>query len=667
MCLHTFCLDTHHAASRATRSGGATPRRPDRHPMRLRLGAILLVTQIAAVHVASAGEPVIAHGNTLAAGSVGTEGVTIRLRAASGRWRREGATGPALNIDALGEEGGPLSVPAPLIRVTEGTTLTVSVRNELRAPLRLHGLCAREGDACPPLDVPPGARETVRFPSARAGTYHYWATSLAAPMPMREMAGAFIVDPARGAEPDRIFVITEWNTLTASEVAEILSADLPSEQFLAVRPALTFVINGLSWPATERLTYRRGAEVRWRVINLSSQPHPMHLHGFHFTVLTSGDGRRDGAVAGGRGEEVVTHVLPPAGTMTMRWTPAQEGNWLFHCHIMAHVSPARRLAGGAVAVGDPPPPHSHAAGGHDPSLGMAGMVLGITVLPPNGNAPAAATPPAAARQLTMHLTPTAGRAGAHAIGIAISDRDGRVPSTPPTSPGPPLVLVRGEPVEITVVNGLAEATSVHWHGLEIESFYDGVHGWSGTGGRTAPLIEPGRSFVARITPPRAGTFIYHTHLHDYHQLSAGLYGALLVTEPGTSYDPSVDHVVVLGRQHASEAASILQDPASVVLNGDHAPRWTWTAGTRHRIRIVNITPDDVFVVSVARGDSLVEWRALMKDGAPSPTAPAPARVRIAVGETYDFEIETPSGRGLLWIEVRSPNGKWQAQGQVVVR
>ena len=47
-----------------------------------------------------------------------------------------------------------------------------------------------------------------------------------------------------------------------------------------------------------------------------------------------------------------------------------------------------------------------------------------------------------------------------------------------TVPGPPMVeLERGQPVEITVVNQLHESTSVHWHSVEVESYYDGVAGW----------------------------------------------------------------------------------------------------------------------------------------------------------------------------------------------
>src|SRR5262245_61665714 len=112
-----------------------------------------------------------------------------------------------------------------------------------------------------------------------------------------------------------------------------------------------------------------------------------------------------------------------------------------------------------------------------------------------------------------------------AMGVAV--HEGSTDSGRVTAPGPPLVLRRGEPAEITVVNHLNEATSIHWHGLEIESYYDGVHGWSGVDGRTAPMIAPGASFVVRLAPPRTGTFIYHTHIHDYRQLSSGIYGALI--------------------------------------------------------------------------------------------------------------------------------------------
>ena len=97
----------------------------------------------------------------------------------------------------------------------------------------------------------------MRFASGPAGTYHYWASVFGAPVPFRELAGAIVVDdPSRPVDPDRILVITEWSNLTPQQLGTIMTADDATEAFVAARSRYTFVINGLSWPATERLTYR---------------------------------------------------------------------------------------------------------------------------------------------------------------------------------------------------------------------------------------------------------------------------------------------------------------------------------------------------------------------------------------------------------------------------
>jgi hypothetical protein len=79
-----------------------------------------------------------------------------------------------------------------------------------------------------------------------------------------------------------------------------------------------------------------------------------------------------------------------------------------------------------------------------------------------------------------------------------------------SAPGPALVLTRGEPIAIRVANRLSEPTSVHWHGIELQSYYDGVAGWTGHQKQVTPMIQPGKSFTVYFNPPRAGTFIYHT-------------------------------------------------------------------------------------------------------------------------------------------------------------
>jgi FtsP/CotA-like multicopper oxidase with cupredoxin domain len=256
--------------------------------------ACVLFPNLTSAASASAGAPhaaVAANDNRTPSGRMEDGTLNVALRAGRGTWQPEGTDGPRLAIEAFGEGASPLMVPAPLIRAVAGTTIDVSVRNDVDGTLQVHGLCARSGTRCGPLSVSPGETVVVRFRIDQPGTYHYWATTIGAPVPFRELAGALVIDPPGAvAGADRVLVITEWTSLTPAQVAAVMRADDPGQVFASLKPRLTFVINGLSWPATERLTYRLGETARWRVINLSSQAHPMHLHGFYFDVESLGDG-----------------------------------------------------------------------------------------------------------------------------------------------------------------------------------------------------------------------------------------------------------------------------------------------------------------------------------------------------------------------------------------
>jgi FtsP/CotA-like multicopper oxidase with cupredoxin domain len=613
-----------------------------------------------------------ANDNRHPAGTLEGDVLTLSLRAGVGRWQPEGPAGPSVDVEAFGEIGAALTVPAPLIRVPAGTEIAASIRNDLSTALVVHGLCPRGGPACAPLEVSPGQTRRVRFRSGPAGTYHYWASTLGAPVPFRELAGAFVVDPPAGSvDPDRVIVITEWTSLTPRQLGQVATADVPTEAFVGLAPRVTFVMNGLSWPATERLHYATGQVVRWRIVNLSSQAHPLHLHGFYFEVNSAGDGLRDTEFDAASRRRVVTEFVPPGGTLRMTWVPERAGHWLFHCHVMHHVSLSRRLADDGRGADPAAHPDRHGSA-HGLSAGMAGMVMGVTVRDSLPTAAAAVTRPAAQRRLRLTMAPLPGQLGeAPVAGFVLSDAESPATTEAIHSPGPAIVLRRDQPVEITLENRLAEATAIHWHGMELDSYYDGVHGFSGVGAQVTPMIEPGEQFVVRFTPPRAGTFIYHTHLHDYRQLTSGLYGPLIVSDTDEAFDPVTDHVIILGRRGVTaEGPSLLTEPDSVVMNGERAPRLVWKAGTRHRIRLINITPDDTFSVSLQTAEGPVLWTPVAKDGAPVPAAAptaVPARQTIAVGETYDFHYQAPGGRKTAWLDVRTPGGKWQVQGHVVVR
>jgi FtsP/CotA-like multicopper oxidase with cupredoxin domain len=595
-----------------------------------------------------------ANDNRLPHGQLQDGVLTIELESRLGLWHPEDRDGPSLQVQAFAEAGHSPEIPGPMIRVPEGAELSVNIRNAIEgATLIVHGLHTRPGGSSDDtVQLAPGESRKIRFPAGKPGTYYYWATTTGKTLPERygvdsQLNGVLIVDPQRTRADDRVFVIGWW------EKPELRA--LGGDPFTKGRNAI--VINGHAWPYTERLTYTVGDSVHWRWINAGQGNHPMHLHGSYYTVDSLGDGEHDTPLNSEQRRIVVTELMRPGATMSLTWTPQEQGNWLFHCHVLAHISPSLRLRPTDIE------PSFAEDESHHAMDGMSGLVLGIHVLP-SRVAPAAKHFDLPLRRLQLMAEPQPGRYGPEP-GFAFALQEGAGPLAKPAAriPGPPIVLKRGQPVEITVWNKLPEPTSVHWHAMELQSYYDGIAGWSGTPGHLAPMIQPGGSFVVTFTPPRAGTFIYHTHFDDIRQLSSGLYGPIIVLEPGQSLDPEQDRIMLVSVKGPSDNTPIL-------LNGDADPGpMELKKGVKYRFRFINITPHDpLLTVSVLAGSSPVTWRAIAKDGADLPASQAterPAQQTVSVGETYDFEFQ-PQSTTELCLEVFRPARAAMGQSQMVV-
>lgn len=553
--------------------------------------------------------------NRIPAGRFHGDTLEIHLEVRMATWRPEADTGPAIDVAAFGETGHNPEIPGPLIRVPTGTVIVASVQNLLTdSTIAVHGLVTRPAERDDSLLLRPGESASVTFAAGAPGTYLYMAVlgkhdfTRGVDSEQETVSGAFIVDPVGGSPPDRILMMNIGGTLLDS---------------VTYRNALA--INGRSWPYTERIEATVGDSIRWRVINASARNHPMHLHGFYFRLDAMGDGLTDKTLPPDQRPMAVTQTLKPLETMAITWVPDRPGDWLFHCHIGFHVVADARL--------DPPPPGSHDQMAHDPRVHMAGLVLGIVVHPtPDGAEPARGK----ARRLHLFVQEGKPRARAPRSLSYVLQRGRRAPAPDSIEAvSSLLVLTRNEPTDIVVVNRLHEPAAVHWHGIELESYSDGVAGWSGMGNRLAPSIQPGDSFVAHLTLPRAGTFIYHTHMNDIEQLGSGLYGGIVVLEPGKKFDPRRDHIFVAGWDSDAE-------PVHLLVNGDSLPPpLELAAGVAHRLRFVNIGVAGRFRFSIYRDSSLVEWRRLARDGAELPPALAQkvASVeRVDVGETRDFEF-----------------------------
>jgi FtsP/CotA-like multicopper oxidase with cupredoxin domain len=432
------------------------------------------------------------------------------------------------------------------------------------------------------------------------------------------------VDPPDARTSDEIFVL------------EMISehAGLSSRQTLAT-------INGKSWPYTQRFQYTLGQPVRWRWINATNEPHALHLHGFYYRVDAI---NRDGHVQQYYGDSrplVVTQRIAQGETFDMSWSPDRPGRWLFHCHMLLHMSPPIVPNALGIAVRSPAqdsPEHSTMHEGP----GMGQLVLGITV-PDNGKF-STQSPWHADRKLQLLVRE---RTGLPRYALQLHDPSDAAAGAPaPGLIGPPIVLTQNQPVEIEVINQLTQPTAIHWHGIELESYYDGVPGWTGTATQATPPIAPGTSFVARMTPPRAGTFIYHTHWHDESQLTNGLYGPLIVLPPGQKFDPGSDRSFVFSIGDfpgLGEVALINGTPQSKPLQ--------LQANKKYRFRLINIsTNNQGMQVSLRDSKGPVEWRLIAKDGAdlpPKTIQPSKAQLTVTVGETYDVEFSSAAAQDLL--------------------
>jgi FtsP/CotA-like multicopper oxidase with cupredoxin domain len=591
-------------------------------------------------------EKIQSNDNRTAAGVLRGGVLSVRLEVRRGMWHPDGDENPGVEMLALAEEGRTPQLPGPLIRVPEGTEIRATIRNPLpSSTLTIHGLYTRstrdDKTADTTVRVAPGEAREVRFRAGAAGTYYYWATTdtltrVVFDTTAGQLVGALIVDPPN-ARPtrDRILVLGGWvQSLDASR-------GFPT--------AVVWHINGMSWPHTERLTYAVGDSVRLRIINATPAVHPIHLHGFYFRVDSRGDGERDSIYTSDTERQwEFTERFRGASTLSLTWVPERAGNWLFHCHIVSHFGP-RPLLGTARNAPPDSVPHyrNHAI------EGMSGLVLGFDIRPRVG----AATPsrePARRRLRLVVRTDSGGTPAEPAYGYTL--QQDASPPAPDAGllPGPTIVVHRGEPVSITVVNQLTEPTSVHWHGIELESYFDGVPGFSGQSTQISPVIEPRDSFEVRFTPPRSGTFIYHTHAHELRQLRAGLSGALLVLEAGQRYDPATDIPVLITTPRNAA------DNAKVLINGSLSPApLEWRVGNTYRLRFINIHSFRASLRGLLVADSaLTTWRAVAKDGINLDTTSAtarPAQQQVSVGETYDFEF-TPRAAGALKLEVRAANG-----------
>jgi FtsP/CotA-like multicopper oxidase with cupredoxin domain len=216
------------------------------------------------------------------------------------------------------------TVPGPMIRVTAGDHVRISVMNHLPEPTTLHwhGLeIPSSQDGVPGVGqqpIQPGQTYTYDFTiqDQDAGTHFYHSHYDDLKQVAGGLYGAFIVDPRPGSP----------------EAAQAISAGTEYTEMISELNGY-FVINGKSFPDTQPIDVTHGQTVRLRLINIGEMIHPMHLHGHIFTV------RAEGGQPLAQPYSKDTLPIAPGETydVTFYAWAAPGSVYPFHCHILSHV------------------------------------------------------------------------------------------------------------------------------------------------------------------------------------------------------------------------------------------------------------------------------------------------------------------------------------------
>jgi FtsP/CotA-like multicopper oxidase with cupredoxin domain len=218
-----------------------------------------------------------------------------------------------------------------------------------------------------------------------------------------------------------------------------------------------------------------------------------------------------------------------------------------------------------------------------------------------------------------------------------------------TVPGPMIRVTEGDQVRVVVKNELPEATTVHWHGVEVPNAMDGVPGV------TQDPIEPGETFIYEFTAKPAGTFMYHSHFEGDVQVSAGLYAPFIIDprEPET-YPPDVDKTLMISESLLRDGQTFApmpmtgMEPNFFTINGKAFPdteEITVKKGERVRLRLIGIGQ---FIHPMHLHG--LPFKIISTDGHPVPEAVQLTKdtVSVAPGERYDIEfVATEPGQWML--------------------
>ena len=236
---------------------------------------------------------------------------------------------PGMKANLWGYNG---QSPGPTIECVEGDRVRIFVTNKLpeHTTIHWHGVRLPNGmDGVGGLTQPhirPNETYVYEFVMKHSGTFMYHPHADEMVQIAMGMHGFIVVHPKdpsqHRVDRDFVFLINAWDIDPGSgtpKVNTMLDFNL-------------WTFNSRAFPGIDPLVVRQGDRVRVRMGNLTMTSHPIHLHGYQFTVTGTDGGW---VPASARWPEVTIDV--PVGAMrAFEFVADEPGDWAFHCHKSHH-------------------------------------------------------------------------------------------------------------------------------------------------------------------------------------------------------------------------------------------------------------------------------------------------------------------------------------------
>lgn len=444
------------------------------------------------------------------------------------------------------------SVPGPEIRVKQGETVKITLRNELPEPVSIHwhGYPVPNAmDGVPGVTqnaVQPGQSFTYEFKATVPGTYWYHSHQDSVNQVDRGLYGALIVEPKDGLKVDRDYtlILDEWmsagmnmsgGNMSGSNMTGMDHSNMNMNGSNDNGKSMNhgqmnmgngnmgngghdmsmydlFTINGKSGSLVEKLPVKQGEKVRIRLINAGFLTHQIHLHGHEFKI-TAVDGQplnnpgvlKDNVVA-----------IAPGERYDIEFEANNPGQWFIEDHGdkeavkgMKAIIAYEGSAGGA----DQPNEKAQLAAVDLSRYGQAGK-MNFTL----------------DQKYTLEYTMNLNTENKN--GDTVYTINGK--TFPETEP---IKVKKGDTVKVRLVNN----SKTDDHPMHLHGHFFQVLSKNGKPLEGAPVIKdtlnlkPGEEYVVAFQADNEGNWMFHCH--DLHHASAGMVTEVKYTDYKAGFVP----------------------------------------------------------------------------------------------------------------------------------